>query len=71
MNAPTVSVVMSVFNGEQFLAQSVESILNQTFHDFEFIIIDDGSSDGTAAILAQYQRSDPRVVVHQPFMTTS
>ncbi len=64
MNAPTVSVVMSVFNGEQFLAQSVESILNQTFHDFEFIIIDDGSSDGTAAILAQYQRSDPRVVVH-------
>lgn len=64
MSAPTVSVVMSVFNGERFLAEAIECILNQTFRDFEFIIIDDGSTDGTADILSHYQRIDPRVVVH-------
>jgi hypothetical protein len=64
MNGPTVSVVMSVFNGERFLAEAIESILNQTFGNFEFIIIDDGSSDGTAGLLSHYQGIDPRVVVH-------
>jgi tetratricopeptide (TPR) repeat protein len=64
MNTPIVSVVMSVFNGERFVSEAVDSILNQTFRDFEFIIIDDGSTDGTADILARYQKADPRVVVH-------
>jgi glycosyltransferase involved in cell wall biosynthesis len=57
---------MAVFNGERFLREAIESILSQTFRDFEFIIIDDGSTDGTASILAEYERSDPRVrVYHQ------
>jgi glycosyltransferase involved in cell wall biosynthesis len=64
MTTPTVSVVMSVFNGERFVAEAIESILNQTFRDFEFIIIDDGSSDGTADILARYQKADNRMVLH-------
>jgi hypothetical protein len=64
MTVPTVSVVMSVFNGERFLSEAVDSVLNQSFRDFEFIIIDDGSTDGTADILARYQKADPRVVVH-------
>lgn len=55
---------MSVFNGERFLAEAIESILNQTFRDFEFIIINDGSTDGTADVLARYQKIDPRVAVH-------
>ena len=63
-NSPTVSVVMSVFNGEPFLAEAIESILNQTFRDFEFIIIDDGSTDGTAEILSRYEKLDARVLVH-------
>ncbi|PNB77057.1 response regulator receiver protein, partial [Pseudomonas sp. FW305-BF6] len=42
---PKVSVLMSVYNGEKFLVQAVKSILNQTFKDFEFVIIDDGSTD--------------------------
>jgi len=63
---PSVSVVMSVFNGEHFLAEAVESILAQSFSDFEFIIINDGSTDGTAHILDGYQNLDRRVhIQHQ------
>ncbi len=63
---PSISVVMSVYNGERFLREAVESILNQTFRDFEFIIIDDGSNDTSASMLDFYQRKDLRVrVYHQ------
>ena len=66
MSAPRISVIMSVYNGEPYLREAVESILNQTFGDFEFIIINDGSTDGTGAILARYQRIDDRIrVYHQ------
>jgi len=51
---PLVSVLMPVFNGERYLRQAVDSILAQTFSDFEFIIIDDGSTDETASILDEY-----------------
>ncbi len=44
---PKITVLMAVYNGESFLRQSVESILDQTFHDFEFLIINDGSTDGS------------------------
>lgn len=54
---------MSVFNGQAYLAQAVDSILNQTFRDFEFIIIDDGSTDKTAEILAAYVTHDSRIRV--------
>lgn len=64
---PEVSVLMCVFNGERFLAESVESILSQTFRDFEFIIVDDGSTDSSYERLADYARSDERInVIHQP-----
>ena len=66
MTTPHVSVVMSVFNGERFLAEAVESILHQTFSDFEFIIINDGSSDKSADILSKYEHLDERVhIYHQ------
>jgi glycosyltransferase involved in cell wall biosynthesis len=58
---PLISVVMSVHNGEKFLREAVESILNQTFRDFEFIIIDDGSADGSKAILEEYAARGARV----------
>jgi glycosyltransferase involved in cell wall biosynthesis len=61
MTLPPVSVVMSVYNGERYLAAAMDSILSQTFGDFEFIIINDGSTDRTADILRSY--SDPRVLV--------
>ena len=58
---PRVSVVMPVYNGERFLAEAIESILAQTFEDFEFIIVDDGSGDRSADIIADYARKDERI----------
>ncbi len=55
---PAVSVLMAVYDGERYLRQAVESILRQTFSDFEFLAVDDGSTDGTADILRSYR--DPR-----------
>ena len=55
MNNPTLSVVMSVFNGEKYLRESIDSILSQTFKDFEFIIINDGSTDRTYKIFKETQ----------------
>src|SRR5690606_26457619 len=60
---PKVSVVMPVYNGERFLRQAVDSILQQDFQDFEFIIVDDGSKDHTWNILQDYARHDPRVIL--------
>jgi glycosyltransferase involved in cell wall biosynthesis len=61
MSPPIISVVMSVYNGQAFLAEAVESILGQTFRDFEFIVIDDGSTDRTEKILATYASRDGRL----------
>ncbi|MCK5256411.1 MAG: glycosyltransferase [Deltaproteobacteria bacterium] len=58
---PKVSVIMSVYNEEKHLREAVESILNQTFKDFEFIIINDGSTDRTGDILESY--ADERIVI--------
>jgi hypothetical protein len=63
MSSPTVSVVMSVFNGEEFLSQTIDSILNQSFRDFEFVIVDDGSTDATSDILSRYALRDGRIRV--------
>jgi glycosyltransferase involved in cell wall biosynthesis len=58
---PPISVVMPVYNGEKYLDEAILSILNQTFPDFEFIIIDDGSSDRTLNIIHQF--SDRRIFI--------
>jgi len=58
---PAISVAMSVYNGEQFLAAAMESVLAQTFGDFELLALDDGSKDGTRDILEHYARIDSRV----------
>lgn len=56
---PLVSVVMPCYNSSRFLREAIESVLNQTFKDFEFIIVDDGSTDNTKEIVLSYK--DPRV----------
>lgn len=61
MSSPAISVALSVYNGERFLAPAIESILAQTFIDFEFLILNDGSKDGSAAIIDAYAAQDSRI----------
>lgn len=63
-NHPKVSVLMSVYNDAVHLEEAINSILNQTVKDFEFIIIDDGSTDISVDILRRYQEQDSRVKVY-------
>ncbi len=60
---PFISVIMPVYNGEKFLDEAINSILNQSFTDFEFIIIDDASTDNTSELLAQFASYDKRIVL--------
>ncbi|TXJ00169.1 MAG: glycosyltransferase family 2 protein [Neisseriales bacterium] len=61
MTAPIISVVMPVYNAEKYITEAVESILNQTYSDFEFIIIDDCSTDSSYQILQKYAEKDKRI----------
>lgn len=56
---PKISVIMPVYNSEKYLSEAIDSILNQTYEDFEFIIIDDGSTDSSQEIVRSY--TDPRI----------
>ncbi len=60
---PLVSVVMSVYNGEEYLSDAIESILSQTMEELELIIIDDGSSDASLELIKGYKRQDARIVL--------
>lgn len=61
-----ISIVVPVYNVEQYLEKCVDSILNQTFKDFELILVDDGSPDNSGAICDQYAEKDSRVrVIHK------
>ena len=52
---PSISVVLIVFNGENFLAEAIDSVVNQSLEDWELVVTDDGSTDGTSDILRRYQ----------------
>ncbi|QZH73927.1 MAG: glycosyltransferase [Erythrobacter sp.] len=61
MHLPAISVAMSVYNGEAFLADAIESVLAQNFDDFEFLLLDDGSRDGSTDIIRAYAARDARI----------
>ena len=64
---PFVSVVMPVYNNAKYLREAIESILKQTFQNFEFIIINDGSTDMSPEILKEYENKDSRIkIINQP-----
>lgn len=62
MSNPQISVVMPVYNQEKYLKESIDSILNQTFTDFEFIIVDDQSTDSSWKIIQEYADKDSRII---------
>lgn len=61
MEQPFISVVMPTYNSAKYVKESIESILNQTYHNFEFIIVDGHSTDGTIKIIENYCKTDARV----------
>ena len=61
MSIPRVSVLMTTYNGERFLAAAIESILSQSFTDFELIVVDDGSTDSSASIIRSFIVHDKRI----------
>jgi glycosyltransferase involved in cell wall biosynthesis len=61
-NKPLITVYMPVFNAAEFLDQSIQSILTQTFSDFEFIIVDDASTDDSWKIIKSYAKKDSRII---------
>jgi glycosyltransferase involved in cell wall biosynthesis len=61
---PQISVVMPVHNGLPFLDESIKSILAQTLSDFEFVILDDASTDGSVELLREWEKRDPRIRLH-------
>lgn len=69
---PKVSIVTPVYNGERFIAEAIESVLAQTYTNWDYVIADNGSGDGTFAIAARYAERDPRIravrLPHVPIM---
>ena len=71
-NEIKISIIMPVYNVKDYIRDCLDSILIQTFSDFELICINDGSTDGTEIILEEYASKDPRVtIINQPNMGVS
>ena len=62
---PLVSLLTPVYNGERYLADCIESVLRQTYRHFEYVIVDNASTDRTADIIAAYAAREPRIRVHR------
>lgn len=60
-----ISIVLPIYNGEKYMCQSIDSILNQTYQNWELLIIDDGSTDNTATIAQEYVSKDPRICYYR------
>ena len=66
-NHPKVTVLMAVYNYEGFISESIESILSQSFKDFEFVIVDDASTDNTANIIKSYKDPRQALLIYQKY----
>jgi glycosyltransferase involved in cell wall biosynthesis len=61
MNKPIVSIIIPTYNRKDLLERAIKSVLTQTFLNWELIIVDDGSTDGTRDLVENFQRVDPRI----------
>ncbi|WP_440978957.1 glycosyltransferase family 2 protein [Sphingomonas pseudosanguinis] len=67
MTSPRITVALSVYNNDRYLAAALDSLLAQSFDDFELLVVNDGSTDGSRAIIDAYAARDPRIrPIHQP-----
>lgn len=64
MTHPEISIIMSVYNGESYLEEAIESVINQTFENWELIVVNDCSTDSTGEILAGFALKDKRIKIH-------
>ena len=62
---PLVSVVIPTFNSENFVTEALNSVINQTYSNFEVILVDDASTDNTVDVISQYVKNDPRIILEQ------
>ena len=60
---PLISIILPVYNGEPFLAEAIESCLNQSYHNFELIIVNDCSTDESLNISKRYAAKDSRIII--------
>lgn len=63
MTPHSISVIVPVYNAEQYLHKCIDSILAQTYADFELLLVDDGSTDSSGKICDKYAEEDPRVLI--------
>ena len=67
MNEPKISIIVPIFNGELYLEECLNSLVNQTFNDIEIICVNDGSTDNSMKILEDFQKKDSRIeIISQP-----
>jgi glycosyltransferase involved in cell wall biosynthesis len=61
-HSPTVTIVMATYNGAMYLAEAIDSVLQQTYQDWELIVIDDGSTDKTGIVVKKYMKHEKRII---------
>ncbi len=59
--SPKISIIIPAYNSEKFIKRTIQSVLNQTYKNFELIIVDDGSTDNTKEIVREFQKKDPKI----------
>ncbi|WP_353121211.1 glycosyltransferase family 2 protein [Dysgonomonas capnocytophagoides] len=64
MNNPKISIIVPVYNAERYIEQCIYSVLNQTFKDYELILIDDGSKDGSLGLCEKLRETDSRIIIY-------
>ena len=64
---PKISVIVPIYNAEKYLERCVKSLIAQTFHDIEILLIDDGSTDASSILCARLKKEDSRIrILHKP-----